>query len=182
MQVLSFSEDCFCVLLHADVGGSWGSAAGWQCVGAEAAAGGPAAPPTAEVLLFSGYVGHAQISAALAGRLHSPLRALRGERADTSRVRMRGPGGGGSAEVALTALAPGDAGDAGISPGVRPGAGAPSPVPKLLRGASRLARNVVQAARAAAEPRGEGPPRLRCALMTLAMPVDALAEYILQAM
>jgi len=137
-------------------------------------------------MLFSGFVSHRRLLSALGDRLHSPLRALRGGEPSTLLVLMTGPGGVGGADVAVTALTAGTGGS-GAGPAEetwqRPGGQqTSSPLPKLLAKASRVARGVVAAARAAAEQEAGGETRLRCDLMTLAVPVDHLAESILLAL
>jgi hypothetical protein len=145
LEALALVEprDCFTVLLHADAARSWGSD------------GGGAAPRAG---LFSGYASHAQVVAALGPRLEgSPLRQLLGGGGGAPRrVWMRGPGGVGGAEVA-------------VSPAPRAVAGGASPMGLFLRRRG--------AARGSA-----APPRLECALETLAVPVGALAEGILAAL
>jgi hypothetical protein len=135
-------RDCFTVLLHADAARSWGGGGGGAA---------------RRACLFSGYGSHAQVATALGPRPEgSPLRQLLGGGGGAPRrVRMRGPGGVGGAEVA-------------VSPAPRSVAGGASPLGLLRRRGA---------------PRGGGaPPRLECALETLAVPVDALAEGILAAL
>jgi hypothetical protein len=128
-MVLHEADDCFCVLLHADVGGSWGAggpgaargvAGGGQRGGggtAEAAGaglgvssgasvGGPQHSVPTEVLVFSGFVSCDHLASAVRGSGADQLQALFGGGAlATSQVLMRGPGGVGAADVAVTKLA-----------------------------------------------------------------------------
>ncbi|KAL4422889.1 hypothetical protein ABPG75_009086 [Micractinium tetrahymenae] len=176
-------------------------------------------------VMFSGYVSHAQLTSALGGQLAGdPLRqvlraaaaAARGQPAGgqgggeqaplaTCRVSMRGPGGQGAADVAVSSYPPTPAAEGGgassgdassVSGGTAPGrAGAAPPQPgrpNFFERASLLARGMAAAAKqAAAGPKAgaggaAGVPleqlQLRCALMALQVPVDALALAILAAL
>jgi hypothetical protein len=157
--------------------------------------------------VFSGFVSHSQLTAALGGQLAGdPVRqvlraaaaAKRGPQADalplaTCRVGMRGPGGKGAADVAVSSFEPST--DAGHLPGggaaASPAMAAPLPGspgrPKLLERAQAVARGMVAAAKQAASPRGGGGPsapidqlHLRCGLMALQVPVEMLAGAILE--
>lgn len=251
--VLSDPDDCYCVLLHADVRASWRpfEAAAVATHGGEGAATGGGsgssiadavqleaadlaglrlgdepvgnsgshgnqhwqrqqqrlrdACPEREVQVFSGYVSHSQLAEAMAnGRSGGPeaLRRLLGEpaRKEVSRVLMRGPGGLGGADVAVTCLGPaasrgshlgtstsaasiGNEGG-GYNGGQRPIVqGQRSPLPRLVqdlaRGLAGVARKA--AAVAAGEPPPLQPQQLSCALMTLLVPVEVLAAAILGA-
>lgn len=176
-------------------------------------------------VMFSGYVSHVQLTSALGAQLAGDLvrqvlraaaAAARGQPSGapggvesaplaTCRVSMRGPGGRGAADVAVTSYPPQAAapstGSAGSSIGgggggsPAPGsAGAASPQPSrpnLFGRASLLARGMAAAAKqAAAGPHAAGVAagvpleqlRLRCSLMALQVPVDMLASAILQAL
>lgn len=167
------------------------------------------------VVAFSGYVSHQQLTAALGRQLvGDPVRqvlraaaaAARGkqrgsaagepEALATCRVSMRGPGGRGHADVAVSSFSP--AGDAGHLPGGRPAALTPGSSsgggqgkPLLFAKAEQLARGVAAAAKqaaaqAAGDPRASGVDieklALKCALMSLQIPVDLLADAILRAL
>ncbi|GAB4820146.1 hypothetical protein N2152v2_007192 [Parachlorella kessleri] len=127
-------------------------------------------------LVFSGFVSHQLLADAMAPKLKGSALLGGGWAHKTSRVVMRGPGGLGSADVAVTSL-PGPAGQQGEDGGKKGG--------PLL---GRLARGVVEAARQAAGAAGVSggspvpPLRLKCALMTLLVPVDMLAVSILEAL
>ena len=173
--------------------------------------GGGGTCPSREVLVFSGFVGHSQLVAAMPPKVLGPLRRLFGEAGRTvvSRVLMRGPEGLGSADVVVTDLGstPADGGhlgaaQAGSKVGVsRRGSsrGGPAPpLPKILQRTSLAARGLVDVARKVAQGGGggddspaDGSPRqaqhypqqqLSCALMTLLVPVDMLATDILNAL
>lgn len=184
-------------------------------------------PQPQSAVVFSGYVSHQQLTAALGSQLvgdpvQQMLRAAaaasrrpqpagpgRGQqqREDplaTCRVSMRGPGGRGAADVAVSSFLP--AADAGHLPGsasdlqqqqqqlaASPSASGSSSSgkPGLFERAQLLARGVAAAARAAAaQAAGAGAAadldpgqlRLRCSLMSLQVPVEALAEGILRAL
>lgn len=165
------------------------------------------------VVAFSGYVSHQQLTAALGGQLAGdPVRqvlraaaaAARGkqrggaaaepEALATCRVSMRGPGGRGHADVAVSSFSP--ASDAGHLPAGMPQAPAPGSSggqgkPLLFARAEQLARGVAAAAKqaaaqAAGDPRASGVDveklALKCALMSLQVPVDLLADAILRAL
>lgn len=164
------------------------------------------------VVAFSGYVSHQQLTAALGSQLAGdPVRqvlraaaaAARGKQRGggaaepdtlaTCRVSMRGPGGRGCADVAVSSFSP--ASDAGHLPGGPPstpsGSGGSQGKPLLFARAEQLARGVAAAAKqaaaqAAGDPRAAGVDveklALKCALMSLQVPVDLLAECILRAL
>lgn len=129
------------------------------------------------VCLFSGYVSCRQLASALGGRLNnnSPLKALSGDTSRTTKVLLRGPGGVGRADVAVSA----DCEDGNSSSG-----SGPPPLTNVLRAAAAAAKGVVGTVKAVArgDGSGDGAVRLRCALMSLAVPVEALAEDILKAL
>lgn len=185
-------------------GGAGGGAAGWQQQQPQSA------------VVFSGFVSHQQLTAALGSRLSGdPVRqvlraaaaAAKGPRqlglaADphgkqeqplaTCRVSMRGPGGRGHADVAVSSFPPSS--DAGHLPVAAPGAQQLRPAssrPWLVERAQQLARGVAAAAKqASAQAAGVATPadldpsqlRLKCALMSLQLPVEMLAESVLQAL
>jgi hypothetical protein len=182
-------------------------------------------------VVFSGYVSHEQLRAALGSQLSGdPLRqvlraaaaAARGQRQQagdqqalaTCRVSMKGPGGKGAADVAVSSypLTP-DAGHLPGSPAAaaeqgpgrrRSSDGSTGSRPKFFERAQLLAKGVAaaakQAAAQAASPKpgsggaagggaagggaGEQPQQLqlKCGLMSLMLPVDMLADSILQAL
>ena len=167
-------------------------------------------------LVFSGYVSHQQLTAALGSQLAGdPVRhVLRAAAAAamgqqqrageeqplaTCRVSMHGPRGQGAADVAVSSYTPSDAGHlpssaaAGAAQGCTSAGSSPGGKPKLLQRAQLLARGVAAAAKqaaaqAAAGPKGSSGDRarellhLRCALMSLMLPVDMLADCILPAL
>ena len=177
--------------------------------------GSPAQARPQSVVAFSGYVSHQQLTLALGSQLAGdPVRqvlraaaaAARGQQRGsaaaeqgalaTCRVSMRGPGGRGHADVAVSSYPP--AGDAGHLPGSLappppplPGGSSRQGKPLLLARAEQLARGVAAAAKQAAA-QAAGDPRasrveveklaLKCALMSLQVPVDMLAECILRAL
>lgn len=180
-------------------------------------------PAAQSAVVFSGYVSHQQLAGALGSQLsgdpvqqvlraaaaaaRSPQRAA-AQQGDgeqplaTCRVSMRGPGGRGSADVAVSSYPP--ASDAGHLPSSASEAALPQPAPsisgrsgggggrpKLFERAQLLARGVAAAAKqvavqaAGGQGAGDADPsqlRLKCALMSLQVPVDALADGILQAL
>ena len=184
------------------------------------------AAPEATVV-FSGYVSHEQLRTALGSQLsgdtlrqvlRAAAAAARGQRQQagdpqalaTCRVSMKGPGGKGAADVAVSSypLSP-DAGHLPSSPAaaaeqgpVRRSSsdGSSSSRPKLLERAQLLAKGVAaaakQAAAQAASPKPGGSSggaagggageqqqlQLKCGLMSLMLPVDMLADSILQAL
>lgn len=183
--------------------GSSGSTAGRQRSGGGAS--------EESVAAFSGFVSHAQLTAALGNQLfgdgvrqvlRGSATAARGPQAGggpqplaACRVSMRGPGGVGAADVAVSSFEPAaDTGHLGSTAAAT--AGAPSAAPsgsgssgssppnKLFARAHAVARGVVAAAKQAAAPPPPGVPldklHLRCALMALQVPVDTLAAAILE--
>ena len=123
-------------------------------------------------VVFNGYVSCRQLCKALRPQLESPLRALQ---SNSHRVLMRGPGGVGSADVAVTH----------IRSALPEGTQAKTSqffMPRAFRVAQNVVRGVVEAARAASFSGGSiEDVKLQCALMSLAVPVEALAEEILKA-
>ena len=216
-------------------GGSRPSSSG-SLAGSSAAQQAP--PQQQSAVVFSGYVSHQQLTAALGSQLlGDPVRQVlraaaaasrrpqqpgpgRGQQQQqqqqreqalaTCRVSMRGPGGRGAADVAVSSYPP--AADAGHLPGSASdlqqqqqqqqqlaaspsgsgrSSGSGSSRPGLFERAQLLARGVAAAARtAAAQAAGGGGGadldpsqlRLRCSLMSLQVPVEALAEGILRAL
>ncbi len=165
-------------------------------------------PKTAPVI-FSGYVSHQQLTAALGSQLAGdPVRqvlraaaaAARGQQSAparqqqplaTCRVSMRGPGGLGAADVAVSSYPP--PGESGAAAAAAAHAQSTSPSrPKLFERAQLLVRGMAAAAKQAAA-QAAGPDsgggagvdieslHLKCALMSLMLPVDLLAEGILHA-
>lgn len=155
-------------------------------------------------LAFSGYVSHQQLTAALGGQLAGDplLKVLRaaataarggpaGQPLATCRVTMKGPAGRGFADVAVASFPPdGSAAPAGSDEQQQQQhASAGAGRPNLLQRAQLLARGVKAAAQQVAGPRGGAVGavaveqlHLRCGLMTLQLPVDMLAQSILQAL
>ncbi len=163
-------------------------------------------------VMFSGFVSHAQLTGALGGQLagdavrqvlRAAAAAARGQPAGapggresaplaTCRVSMRGPGGRGAADVAVSSYLPQAGEPAPGAAGGSTGAAAAQPSrPNLFERASLLARGMAAAAKqAAAGPNAAGGAagvpveelQLRCALMALQVPVDMLASAILQAL
>ncbi|KAL4451166.1 hypothetical protein ABPG77_009238 [Micractinium sp. CCAP 211/92] len=163
-------------------------------------------------VMFSGFVSHAQLTGALGGQLagdavrqvlRAAAAAARGQPAGapsgresaplaTCRVSMRGPGGRGAADVAVSSYLPQAGEPAPGAAGGSTGAAAAQPSrPNLFERASLLARGMAAAAKqAAAGPNTAGGAagvpveelQLRCALMALQVPVDMLASAILQAL
>ena len=91
--LLSGPGDCYVVLLHADAARSWRGSGGIS--GGISQEDGPAAAaglPAAQVLLFSGFVDHGQLAAALGGGPLAALRGLLGDGQRTRRLQMKGPG------------------------------------------------------------------------------------------
>lgn len=203
--------DCYCVVLHADVENSWkramdpgGPSTEEINVESEKKEGGeedlaaamgrlqveesrprvsPAAPAepvpdfSTGALVFNGYVSSRQLCKALRAQIESPLRALQGITSgkSASKVLMRGPGGIGSADVAVTHIRSGQE-------VVSPSKTSSFFIPRFFRSAQTVARGVVEVARAASFSGGPAEDvKLQCALMSLAVPVEALAEEILKA-
>ncbi|KAI3430577.1 hypothetical protein D9Q98_005170 [Chlorella vulgaris] len=180
---------------------SEGSSRQWHS--AQSEAGGAEAAVT-----FSGYVSHEQLTAALGSQLlggdplHQVLRAAaaaargaqqgQGQPLATCRVVMKGPAGGGVADVAVSSFLP-DGGAAALSspPQQQPQQPQQQPPsrsrPNLLARAQLLAKGVAAAAKQVPKRGGGagGVPveelHLRCALMTLQVPVELLADSILRA-
>jgi hypothetical protein len=196
-MTLEEPTDCYCVVLRAAAEASWGRAAVKGESKAEAAeesleaqmrglsvqedAAGASGAEESGVAVFTGFISCLQLATAMRSTIESPLRVLQGAsgRPHTSKVLMRGPGGVGQAEVAVT-CARGGAGAAEEAQSDRKGPLTPQ---KALSIAKSMAKGVVEAAKAVAQ-MGPAPTdeRLQCALMTLEMPVDALAEQILKAL
>lgn len=102
----------------------------------------------------------------------------------TTRVTMRGPAGRGAADVAVSSYAPPGVGGA-VPAGQQPAAGGGRL--GLFGRAALLVRGMAAAAKQAAGPKEGGTAsveqlHLRCALMTLQVPVEMLADSILRAL
>ena len=145
------------------------------------------------VVVFNGYVSCRQLATVVRPQLESPLRVLQvaarlqsssshNPHNHTSRVLMRGPGGVGRADVAVTATKLNTTttrDDDGVEVVDEEKS---SSRPKMLKMVQSVFKGVVEAAKAVGNG-GLGPledVQLVCAIMSLQVPVDALAEEILQ--
>ncbi|KDD74463.1 hypothetical protein H632_c1294p0, partial [Helicosporidium sp. ATCC 50920] len=170
-QLLESGGDCYCVMLHADVC-DWraaqrlGSAPEEEGVGRyateEAAVSASSLDRSAGDLrtVFSGFVSRQALA--------QSVTVADARRGGSVHVVMTGPGGVGAAQVAMK-FRPGL--EEPTSPAGKPSARLPS----LLKGATsavaKMAREVLR------DPREEA--ALECALLSLSVPVDALAGAIL---
>jgi hypothetical protein len=218
--ILEDPQDCYCVVVHADVANTWSKAAALNTVDLhqknreeekklpetsvvedaeqvetlEAAAfeeslqlhtspsRSPLTNPSLEetISVFNGYVNCKQLSTAVGSYLNSsPLKMLlqqrkqRGSRSQnkTAKVVMRGPGGIGSAEVAVTALHSDNQAKE-----------TPSTLETVLKNAVTAVKKAVQVEEERASSNDEEAIlKLQCALMAVNIPGEALAEHILKA-
>jgi hypothetical protein len=144
---------------------------------------------TRQRCLFAGYVSYDQIVnfiAASRGPGRGLLEALLGPSGDAARdkVVMTGPGGVGRAEVAVKRMAAGEGGDDGGGGGE--GGGGSSLLQRGLRGARAVASGITKALAVEGAGGGGGAARgggawcVQCALMMLRLPVDHLAQEVLE--
>ena len=214
-------DECYCVVLHADVANTWSKAAaatsfpqnleheGEEEEEKTTEVGQPTSSPIERSLeaafeeslqiatpvpplskkepsiegtisVFNGYVSCKQFSASLQAYLRNPIKILlqqgrrsgqKGGQGQTAKVLMHGPGGIGSAEVAVTAL------DSENSSGR-----GPSLAESVFKSAVAAVKTAVQVGEQSG---GSGAAdvarKLQCALMAVNVPVEALAEQILKA-
>lgn len=217
-------EDCYCVVLHADVANTWSKAAALNTVDVHQKSReedkGRAPPVVIEkteqlrsleaafedslqiqtppprssskdpsledtLAVFNGYVSCKQLSAALDSYLKNPLKVFLQQRnqgrgqggwsrgrgqGKAAKVLMRGPGGIGSAEVAVTALHSGNE------------AKETTLLESVFKSAVVAVKTAVQVEEQMASSDASGAAiKLQCALMAVNIPVEALAEQILKA-
>jgi hypothetical protein len=128
------------------------------------------------ISVFNGYVSCKQLTTALKSYLGNPLKHFfqqrkkgeKGGQRNTAKVLMRGPGGVGSAEVAVTALRSENSARESL--------------------AELVFKSAVEAVKTAVHQGGEesssgtadAAMKLQCALMAVNIPVEALAEQILK--
>eukprot|EP00955_Chlamydomonas_euryale_P076105 362548-Chlamydomonas_euryale.AAC.6 len=210
-QVVSQPSHCYCVLLHALLPNI--SQPSGTVPSAPASDSGTAASvnsaPRRRLVLFSGYVSHAQIAGFLACnpnlRPSTLLAALLTGRqaAKRQRILMAGPGGMGQAEVAVQRVAAAALPPPGASAGNGTGGGggggrhggSMSPTLSAVAAAHKddseddgewVSVQRPQLGNATDQPqqRQGQPPEdhLQCALMSMQLPVDKLARSLLEAL
>lgn len=167
--VLTNPDDCYCLVSHAHMGpfsSSSGKAAAVveQEEEQEAEAIDLSNNNNEKVLLFSGFVGHSELEAVVGSPLRDPFRKIPiiGG-GDTRKVVMKGPGGKGYAEVAVSA----DSEDA--DRGGRGGGGV-GVVVKMITNAAKLMTE---------EDKVDVNMKLRCAVMTLIIDVETIGLKLL---
>jgi len=166
--------------------------------GSGATAATPPTTPPPHTELFAGFVTYEQLAGALCGpgragaaaaaTAATPLTSLTsllfgggaaGRRRSAAappppeHVRMRGPGGAGCADVAVTVLPPGGAGaGAGMAPAD------PPPAPGGLGGLLARAAAAALGGPPPGPPPVAGPPRFACSLFRLSLPVGELSARL----
>ena len=144
------------------------------------------------ISVFNGYVSCKQLALVLNSYMTSPIKLLlhhqrknksgeqgggKGAQGQAAKVLMRGPGGIGSAEVAVTSL------ESGSSSG-KGGSDAKMLAKAFLNSAVAAVRTAVQGgdeqSSISASTDSISVMKLQCALMAVNMPVEALAEQILK--
>ncbi|KAK9832071.1 hypothetical protein WJX81_004065 [Elliptochloris bilobata] len=130
-----------------------------------------AADGAASVQLFAGFVSYEMLDAVVVGGAGGRMRRD-AAMAGAHWVKMKGPGGQGHADVAVTCLVPRDDGHLAPQRPKQPaGAGTGALLTQTLRLASSVAEGFVLGSRRRPAP----PLQMRCALMGLSLPVDLLA-------
>jgi hypothetical protein len=166
--VLTNPDDCYCLISHAHMGPfSSSSSSGKAAVVVEQEAESIDISNnnnSSKVLLFSGFVGHSELEAVVGSQLRDPLRKIPiiGG-GDTRKVVMKGPGGKGYAEVAVSADCEDD------NRGSR-GRGGVGGVVKMIANAAKLITE---------EDKVDVNMKLRCAVMSLIIDVEMIGLKLL---
>jgi len=216
--ILEDPEDCYCVVVHADVANTWSKAAALDTADLHQKKREEQGPPPTSVeepeqlekleaafeeslqiqtspprsslknpaledtlSVFNGYVSCKQLATAVHAYLKNPIQMLLQQRKQgqggrgssqgkTAKVVMRGPGGIGSAEVAVTALHSDNQ------------ARGTNLLETVFKSAVTAVKSAAQVEEQRASPDDvEAALKLQCALMAVNIPVEALAEQILKA-